>query len=102
MSFIIVASEYHFYGIVDNEEMNDSQVFLHFLCELFESISKCHNDETLNFWMIMDKTAHIQEFAIRNKIKMLTILPYTPSLNAAVNFIQGIKARIKKQQRIGR
>ena len=42
------------------------------------------------------KTAHIQEFAIRNKIKMLTIPPYSPSLNATEYFIQGIKARVKK------
>ena len=48
------------------------------------------------------KKAHIQEFAIRNKIKMLTIPPSSPSLNAAEYFIQGIKARVKKQQRIGR
>ena len=107
MSFIIAASEHKFYGIMGNQGANDHQIFIHFLCEFLEAKLDPVIDDFSKFLLVIDnasihKTREVQEFASKHRIKLLTISPYSPSLNAAEYFIQSIKAKIKRKQRFGR
>ena len=38
----------------------------------------------------------VQEFLLENRLKALTIAPYTPQLNAAELFIRALKGKVAK------
>ena len=107
MSFIIAASEHKFYDIMGNQDANDHQIFIHFLCEFLEAKLDPDIDDFSKFLLVVDnasihRTREFQEFSSKHRIKLLTIPLYSPFLNAAEYFIQSIKTKIKRNQRFGR
>ena len=107
MYFIIAASDIHFYGIIGNEGSNNQHTFIHFLWNVLKARSDDFKINSSKFLFIIDnasihKTSSVADLAKEHKIKLLTIPPYSPSLNAAEYFIQSIKSKMKRTQRFGR
>ena len=101
MTFSVAFSLKYFYGIMANKNSNDSFVFSHFLGKVWEARSKYSQKFDSRFWCIIDnasihKSDIIKEYVKQNKICLITIPAYSPSLNAVESIIQSIKAKIKK------
>ena len=61
------------------------------------------NDQIQRMRIVLDnasihKTAAVKEFAESTKLHILTIPPYSPSLNGAEVLIQAIKAKINQKR----
>ena len=103
MTFMVAFSSKHFYGIMANKNPNDSFVFRHFLSEVWEARSQYFHHIDSRFWWIIDnasihKSDIIKEYTKKNKLSLIAIPAYSPSLNAVESIIQSIKAKMKKLQ----
>ena len=100
MSFIVAFSQSRFYGIAGTEGTNDSIIFGKILIQLWNSFSDIGGFDADRSILVMDnasihKTQYIQEIAVREKIQIITIAPYEPSLNPAEKLILSIKSKMK-------
>ena len=103
MTLLIAFSSKHFYGIMANKNPNDSFAFRHFLGKVWEARFKYFHNFDSKFWCIIDnasihKSDIIKEYTKKNKIWLIAIPAYSPSLNAVESIIQSLKAKIKKLQ----
>ena len=106
-SLICGFSENKFYGLIVNKETNTHHTFKHFLIKLIKLRELQTIQTNDKYWIIYDnasihKTKSIKELATKMKIRVLTIPPYCPVLNAAENFILSIKKKIIKYNEEGR
>ena len=106
-SFIIAVSSTHFYGIMGWEGSTTAPLFIYFLSKVWRWRRVDYDINNNRCWYILDnasihKTSEVQKFVAKNKICMITIPPYSPSLNAAELFINAIKSKLKQKQLSGR
>ena len=83
-----------------NKGTNDSKVFRYFLGKVIEARNNIFGNIDYKIWCVIDnasihKTIIIKEYAERNKVCLITIPAYSPSLNAVESLIQSVKAKIK-------
>ena len=100
MSFMLAVSQNHIYGVMGNESTNNADVFVYFLSRVNSVVMNLSEKENFRCCYLMDnvsihKTKGVQSFAEANKINIITISPYSPSLNDAETVIQLIKAKVR-------
>ena len=108
MYFILAISHNHFYRIVASKNANTAKLFINFLNNLLCTINKqtfkimikkyalfLTTDEFL-------KTNDVKYYGVNNKLHILTIPLYLPSLNAAKMVINSIKWKVKKIRATGK
>ena len=107
MTFLIAASENNFYGIMANENTNNSKIFGYFISNVWNYRTRNLNRSNGDLWFVADnasihKTKEIRNLIDCNELHMLTIPPYWPSLNPVETVIQSIKAKLKVKQAKGK
>ena len=105
--FTLAVSEKHIYGIMASEKANTVQVFIHFLDQLLKCMKDKFKKRDQQFCFILDnasihKTWDVKKFVENKKVFVLTIPPYSPSLNGAETVINSIKSKFKQRWRWGR
>ena len=100
-SVIWAFSEYKFYGLIINKNTYTYLTFLYFLIQIKSLRESRVDNKDDKYCIIYDnpnihKTKVIKKFAEKNKIKILTIPPYWPVLNAAEKLILSMKKKIQK------
>ena len=105
--FTLAVSEKHIYGIMASEKANTAQVFIHFLDQLLKCMKEKFSKGNKQFCFIIDnwsihKTLDVKKFVEGKKIHVLTIPPYSPSLNGAETVINAIKSKVQQRRRSGK
>ena len=106
-SVIWAFSEYKFYGLIINKNANTHHTFLHFIIQIKSLRESRVDNKDDKYCIIYDntsihKTKVIKKFAEKNKIKILTIPPYWPVLNATEKLILSMTKKIQKWNDEGR
>ena len=106
VSFAIAFSDRHFYGALGWKEAFTSSKFWIFLKELIRSRTNFFGISSSKFWIICDNaTIHtsdeVAEVLDKMKISMVTINPYSPSLNPWEILISAIKAKLRRHIKKG-
>ena len=57
MHFIIAISENHFYGIMASDSANTSEIFIHFLSKLLNSIQSSNSNEDRDLCFVIDNAS---------------------------------------------
>ena len=57
MYFIIAISENHFYGIMASDSANTSEIFIHFLSKLLNSIQSSNSNEDRDLCFVIDNAS---------------------------------------------
>ena len=98
MSFIIAFSWLKFYGVFGKAKITDSLSFIWFLENLIESRMKLTEVIPEKSWIILDNCSihtskDVEEYAKQTNISLVTIWPYSPSLNPWEKVISSVKER---------
>ena len=106
-SFIIAVSSLHFYWIIRLDGSTTSSNFIYFLSKIWRWRRVNYEVNNDKCWYIIDnasihKTSEVKHWVIQNKICMITLPPYSPSLNVAELFIGSIKSKLKQKQLSGK
>ena len=106
MSFLLAASERHFYEIMANKNTNNSEIVWYFLRNIWNYRTRNIGDSVNNFWFVVyntsiHKTTKVKDLWSENGQRILTIPSNWPSLNPIESVIHAIKMKIKKRQSYG-
>ena len=106
MSFFWALSKTRVLGLMGKEETNKSEIMKHYLKCMFQNLNNrdiSQDKRTIIVWdnaPVHTSNATI-EFIRSAKLRVLSIPPYTPSLNPAEKLINAIKIKLKKFQANG-
>ena len=97
MFFIVAFSRYNFYGIQGSKKAMNSEDVINFLdCIRFQV------PQNKDWWIICDNASihssyKIKDWISKNRVTIVTISPYSPSLNPAEIWIAAMKANLRKE-----
>ena len=102
MSFMLGFSKKYFYGIMGTTGTGDSLMFINFINDLVLTRSEILNNNDSNFVLVMDNAAiyvsqRVSDYVKTANLSILTIAPYSPSLNPWEKLISSIKSKVKTQ-----
>ena len=97
----IAFSKKKIYGIMINKNAQDYDSFIYFLRWLMIDKQLEDKYENSKWWIIADNAkihtyVKIQNWWKESKVRLITIWPYSPSLNPAEKLISTIKNKLKK------
>ena len=107
MFFFWALSYKRVYGLMGKEDTNKSEIVKYYLKNLYEDLIRTDKNQANRTIVIWDNApVHSSnattEFIKSAKLRVLTIPPYTPSLNPAEKLINSIKMKLKKLQADGK
>ena len=88
MSFILSLSEYKIYGIMGAEETINTKTIKHYVESMLVERNLSKENRKRSFALVWDNasvnaSSEAAKFYIGSRIKVITIVPYTPALNPA-------------------
>ena len=106
MSFFWALSKTRVLGLMGKEETNKSEIVKHYLKCMFQDLNNRDISQAKRTIIVWDNApVHTSnatiEFIRSAKLRVLSIPPYTPSLNPAEKLINAIKMKLKKFQANG-
>ena len=107
MSFIVALSEYKIYGIMGAEETINTKTIKHYVESMLVERNLSKENRKRSFALVWDNasvnaSSEAAKFYIGSRIKVITIVPYTPALNPAEKLISAIKSHIIKNHEEGK
>ena len=107
MGFTVAFSKNRIYGILGSTCANNSKTFILFLSSLFDCIENIFKITNGKIWVVLDNASihvskEIEEFIKNIWIRLITICPYSQSLNPWEKLISVIKMKMKARRMHGR
>ena len=100
LNIVVAFSRLRMYGIMINKNANDSLSFIYFLQQLAMIRRASHQLLNNKWWVIADNASihssiKVQEWLEKSNMRLITISPYSPSLNPTEKVIAAIKCEIR-------
>lgn len=106
-SWMIGISKRHYYGVMASDSTGDSEMFIRFIVAWITSRGSIFHEDDIKMVFVCDnatihKNIKVQEFISIKGISILTIWPYSPSLNPVEKVILAMRNKITLLRESGR
>ena len=107
MSFVVALSEYKIYGIMGAEDAINTKTIKHYVEWMLVERNLCKEARKRSFALVWDNASintsnEAVKFYLGSRIRVITLVPYTPALNPAEKLISAIKSQVIKNHEGGK